>query len=172
MPNKNAGFTLIELVVVIIILGVLAVVAAPKFINIQSDAYKSQLSGAQASMKSAVTLFKAKSEIANSGTTNRVVYDGIRGENYQPWAASASGTAPSAAYTTPPEIFKAAGLNVDEWSYRIHTTGGTYQVIATPKQKLNLDTPTQAQVKATNCYIDYKWETTGIPTYNKVDTGC
>jgi len=134
MPNKNAGFTLIELVVVIIILGVLAVVAAPKFINIQSDAYKSQLSGAQASMKSAVTLFKAKSEIANSGTTNRVVYD--------------------------------------EWSYRIHTTGGTYQVIATPKQKLNLDTPTQAQVEATNCYIDYKWETTGIPTYNKVDTGC
>ncbi|MGL6014388.1 MAG: type II secretion system protein, partial [Shewanella oncorhynchi] len=88
MPNKNAGFTLIELVVVIIILGVLAVVAAPKFINLQSDAYKSQLSGALASMKSAVTLFKSKSEIANSGTTNRVVYDEIRGENYQPWAAS------------------------------------------------------------------------------------
>lgn len=172
MPNKNAGFTLIELVVVIIILGVLAVVAAPKFINLQSDAYKSQLSGALASMKSAVTLFKSKSEIANSGTTNRVVYDEIRGENYQPWAASTSGITPSTAYTTPPEIFKAAGLNVNEWSYRIYTTNGTYEVIAAPKQKLNLATPTEAQVEATNCYIDYKWETTGVPTYKKVDTGC
>lgn len=172
MTNKHSGFTLIELVVVIIILGILAVVAAPKFVNLQSDAYKSQLSGALASMKSAVTLFKAKSEIANTGTTNRVVFDGIRGENYQPWAASSSGTAPSTGYTTPPEIFNAAGLSVNDWSYRIYTSNGTYQVIATPKQKLNLATPTQAEVSATNCYIDYKWETTGVPTYTKVDTGC
>ena len=172
MTNKNAGFTLIELVVVIIILGILAVVAAPKFINLQSDAYKSQLSGALASMKSAVTLFKAKSEVANTGTANRVVFDGIRGENYKPWAASSNGTLPSAGYTTPPEIFNAAGLNVNDWAYRIYTSSGTYEVIATPKKKLNLATPTQAEVAATNCYIDYKWETAGVPTYTKVDTGC
>ena len=35
---KQQGFTLMELVVVIIILGNLAVTAAPKFINFQSDA--------------------------------------------------------------------------------------------------------------------------------------
>ena len=38
--KKQAGFTLIELVIVIIILGILAVTAAPKFLNLQDDAKK------------------------------------------------------------------------------------------------------------------------------------
>ncbi len=33
--SKQKGFTLIELVVVIVILGILAVTAAPKFMNLQ-----------------------------------------------------------------------------------------------------------------------------------------
>ena len=36
--KNQAGFTLIELVIVIIILGILAVTAAPKFLNLQDDA--------------------------------------------------------------------------------------------------------------------------------------
>ncbi|MGL4204867.1 MAG: type IV pilin protein, partial [Aeromonadaceae bacterium] len=33
--KRSAGFTLIELVIVIVILGILAVTAAPKFLNLQ-----------------------------------------------------------------------------------------------------------------------------------------
>ncbi|GGP43760.1 type II secretion system protein [Shewanella saliphila] len=52
-PN---GFTLIELVVVIIILGVLAVVAAPKFISLKSDAYASSMQGVAAAISSGKTM--------------------------------------------------------------------------------------------------------------------
>lgn len=44
MNNRHNGFTLIELVLVIIVLGILAVVALPRFINIKDDALKSTVS--------------------------------------------------------------------------------------------------------------------------------
>ncbi|OZS42356.1 type II secretion system protein [Photobacterium sanguinicancri] len=42
---RNKGFTLIELVVVIVILGILAVTAAPRFLNVQRDARIAALNG-------------------------------------------------------------------------------------------------------------------------------
>ncbi|MBL4940152.1 MAG: type II secretion system protein [Colwellia sp.] len=67
--NKKAqqGFTLIELVVVIVILGILAVTAAPKFIDITTDARKSVMEGVKGSINSAVSLANSKALI-NSQT--------------------------------------------------------------------------------------------------------
>ncbi|MCT7940985.1 pilus assembly FimT family protein [Shewanella holmiensis] len=61
--HNQRGFTLIELVVVIIILGILAVVAAPKFLNLSTDARISTLSGLSASVKTANSLVYAKSQM-------------------------------------------------------------------------------------------------------------
>lgn len=61
---KQKGFTLIELIIVIVILGILAVVAAPRFIDVQSDARRAVLEGIKGSLKGAASLVHSKAIIA------------------------------------------------------------------------------------------------------------
>ncbi|SON50680.1 type II secretion system protein [Vibrio tapetis] len=63
MKNQN-GFTLIELVVVIVILGILAVTAAPKFLNLQDDARKSAAEGLKGAMAGAAGIVYGKAAVA------------------------------------------------------------------------------------------------------------
>ena len=71
--TTQKGFTLIELVVVIVILGILAATAAPKFIDLTGDARKSVMEGVQGSINSAVNLAHAKALVSNqTGATGSI----------------------------------------------------------------------------------------------------
>jgi MSHA pilin protein MshA len=77
---QQRGFTLIELIIVIVILGILAVTAAPKFIDIQGDARAATLDAVKASMNSTSSLIHAKTLIKGvadlDGQTMKVKYNG------------------------------------------------------------------------------------------------
>lgn len=59
----SRGFTLIELVTVIILIGILAVVITPKLVDVEHDAIDAKMRQTQAAVKEMVSLVRQKAEI-------------------------------------------------------------------------------------------------------------
>ncbi len=80
--NRQNGFTLIELIMVIVILGILAVVALPKFADLSGDARKATITGAQGAVKSAAGIVHAKALVegktATGDSSEVVILEGVK----------------------------------------------------------------------------------------------
>jgi len=151
--NKQQGFTLIELVMVIVILGILAAFAVPRFADITIDARKATVAGLTGSVRSAAALAHATS-LAQSKTANQSIsMEGttVTMANFYP-ASSGS--------TTEGIVASLADIS-----------GFTATLSSTP------DTVYFTKDGATNedaCYVAYQAPqvVNTSPTISSLDTGC
>jgi MSHA pilin protein MshA len=129
---NQEGFTLIELVVVIVILGILAVTAAPKFIDLTGDAKASTIEAVRGTLNSAADMAHAKALINDIDDTGSLSIAGqtITFVNGYPNAATINllmdiDTSSSDAVF----VLDASGTNTATYSYIGVTTAADCQVV-------------------------------------------
>ncbi|MDC5804241.1 prepilin-type N-terminal cleavage/methylation domain-containing protein [Vibrio europaeus] len=160
--KRQGGFTLIELVVVIVILGILAVTAAPRFLNLQNDARKSSLQGLKGAIDGAAGIVYGKAAINGSETASAATdVDGINTIYGYP-TATANGIGQSVV-----------GLTSNDWTTQADASTTPDSFVATFRDTA---LSSAAAVRGTNCYVQYEQAsgTAVSEAYSAtvIDTGC
>ncbi|MFM2641288.1 prepilin-type N-terminal cleavage/methylation domain-containing protein [Vibrio chagasii] len=161
---RARGFTIIELVVVIVILGIVSVTAASKFLNLQTDARISTLNGLKGGMESASAMLYGKTSALGldkeASASIRVEGDNI-----------------SVVYGYP------AAINSDSWSRLIESTfldaewgvGSADWCFTNSNDKDGkiIYAPASRKKEGENCFLEYQEATeTTTPVFTLTTTGC
>lgn len=116
------GFTLVELVIVIVILGLLAATALPRFINVTNEARLASMNGVAGGLRSAVALARAQYVVNGSNGATSVVMTGTT-------VATAAGTSNGGIPTNGPDGIGAAMPSPDGYTVVYGSDPVTYTPI-------------------------------------------
>ncbi|PVX16261.1 MSHA biogenesis protein MshA [Vibrio cholerae] len=153
--KRQGGFTLIELVVVIVILGILAVTAAPRFLNLQGDARQASLQGLKGAIDGAAGIVYGRAAILGRETSSSAVdVDGISTIFGYPRATPAGiGAAVVGLSSDWLQVSPAIVADNIQYTFKGQTTTGW--------------------TAAAGCYVNYQEATsTAAPTTTIVATSC
>ncbi|MGS2722750.1 type II secretion system protein [Porticoccus sp. GXU_MW_L64] len=156
--KRHEGFTLTELIVVIVLLGILAAIAVPRFINLSSSANAAVIENLAGTLRSAATLQHSLALVnaSNGGLQNGFVSaDGIFFDQGYPIGVSFGDS------DNIPEILEAldsdlSGLTFNTIFAGTGSTGGPTRELYVTSADVLANGASAAQIIATNCYVSFE----------------
>lgn len=157
---KRTGFTLVELIIVILVLGVLVITAAPQFFKFSKDAEHSAIKGLSSALKTGVELTHYQASIRQLDAENMTCLGG----KFDTTTGSCSDTGILLRYGYPaPSVENLNKVaSISDWEYLDLSTGNAI-AFARTRENLNLQ-----------CRVIYRYDNIGdqAPTIDTYTSQC